>query len=127
MKTCMIFCEGYNPKHEIEITVDKKLEYKIKMLKQHNEYIADEIFTNYLIYHNAHQFKSNIQNSIFNNYNGRVFVTHKDRDLNEDDLSFFKQHSETVLRKGKRIYTAPRKKKTVKEKIYRKPGVLKIN
>ena len=119
MKTCITFLEGYTKSNNLEITIDEKIEY--------NEYISDELFDDYLIYHNPFPFKSNIQNSVFHKYNGHVFVTHKSRELNEDDLHFFKEYSEKVFKKGKRIYTEPKKKLRNLNISYKKPGSLKIN
>lgn len=128
MKTCITFFEGYVKKNELEITVDENFEYKIKTLKEHNEFIADKLFDDYLIYHNPYPFKSNIQNSVFHKYNGHVFVSHRYRDLNENDIVFFKEYSEKVFQKGKRIYKEPEHKpKNIKIINYKKPGALKIN
>ena len=127
MKTCISFFEGYTKKNNLEITLDENFEYKIKTLKEHNEFVCDELFNDYLIYHNPYPFKSNIQNSVFHKYNGHVFVSHKFRDLNQDDLIFFKEYSEKVFKKGKRIYTEPKHKLKNLKIIYKKPGALKIN
>ena len=89
MKTCITFFEGYTKKNVLEITVDEQFEYKIEKLKEHNEYVPDELFDDYVIYHNPYPFKSTIQNSVFHNYNGHVFVSHRTRDLNENDLKIF--------------------------------------
>jgi len=127
MKTCITFFEGYTKRNELEITNDEKIEYKIEKLQEYNEFISDKLFDDYLIYHNPFPFKSNIQNSVFHKYNGNVFVTHKSRDLNEDDLHFFKEYSQKVYKKGKRIYTEPKQKLKNIKITHRKPGVLKIN
>ena len=101
MKTCITFFEGIR-RNELEITFDEKFEYKIKTLQEHNEFIPDKLLDNYLIYHNPYPFKSNIQNSVFHKYNGHVFVTHKSRDINENDLKFFNEYSENIFKKEKR-------------------------
>ena len=54
-------------------------------------------------------------------------MSHKSRELNEEDLHFFKEYSEKVSKKGKRIYTEPKKKPRNLNVIYKKPGSLKIN
>ena len=127
MKTCITFFEGHFKKINLEITTDEKFEHKIVMLKEHNEYISDILFKNYIIYHNPYPFKSEIQNSVFHNYNGHVFVSHRSRDLNEKDIIFFTEYTNNVLRKGKRIFTEPIKKTKIKEIVYKKAGALKIN
>ena len=124
MKTCITFFEGYIKKPKLKITFDEYFEYKIKTLKKYNEYVPDKLFGDYLIYHNPYPYKSNIQNSVFHTYNGHVFVSHKFRELDEDDLIFFIQYSEKVFKKGKRIYTEPKKKLNI-SRI--NPGALKIN
>ena len=124
MKTCITFFEGIR-RNELEITFDEKFEYKIKTLQEHNEFIPDKLLDNYLIYHNPYPFKSNIQNSVFHKYNGHVFVTHKSRDINENDLKFFNEYSENIFKKEKRLYTEPKhKSKIIKLK---KNSSLKIN
>ena len=87
------------------------------------------MFDEYLIYHNPYPFKSIIQNSVFHKYNGHVFVSHRSRDLNEDDLNFFKEYSEKVFKKGKRIYKEQpiQNSKNIKIINLKKPGALKIN
>ena len=110
MKTCITFLEGRIKTNDLEITFDENYEYKIKTLQAHNEYIPDDLLNNYLIYHNPRPFKSNVQNSVFHNYSGHVFVSHKSRDLNENDLNYFKEYSDEVFRKGKRLYTESMKK-----------------
>ena len=128
MKTCITFFEGYIKKNELEITVDENFEYKVKTLEQHNEFISDKLLDCYLIYHNPYPFKSSIQNSVFHNYNGHVFVSHKFRELNEDDLNFFIQYSENVFKKGKRIFTETKQKsKNIKHIELKKSSALKIN
>lgn len=128
MKTCITFFEGYIKKDELEITVDENFEYKVKKLKENNEFISDKLLDDYLIYHNPYPFKSNIQNSVFHKYNGHVFVSHISRDLNDDDLKFFKKYSESVFKKGKRKYKETKQKPKNRNIInYKKPCSLKIN
>ena len=126
MKTCITFFEGYFKKINLEITTDENFEYKILLLKEHNEYISDNLFKNYIIYHNPYPFKSKIQNSVFHNYNGHVFVSHRSRDLNEKDIIFFTEYTNNVLRKGKRIFTEPIIKTKIHKTLYTKAGALKI-
>ena len=128
MKSCITFLEGYLKNNNLEITIDENFKYKIETLKEHNEFIPDKLFDNYIIYHSPYPFKSTVQNSVFHKYNGHVFVSHKSRDLTQDDLIFFKEYSEKVFKKEKRMYTES-KNKSKKMKIinYKKPGALKIN
>lgn len=103
MKTCLTFFEGNFKDIILKITVDEHFEEKVRLLKNKNEYVCDKLFDNYCIYHNPFPYKSKIQNSVFHNYNGHVFVSHKTRDLNVHDLAIFKEYTYNVLRKGKRI------------------------
>ena len=128
MKTCITFFEGYIKNNNLEITIDENFQYKIDTLQEHNEFIPDKLFDNYIIYHNPYPFKSNIQNSVFHKYNGHVFVTHESRDLTQDDLNFFKEYSRKIFQKGKRIYTESKNKsKNIKIMNLKKPCALKIN
>ena len=127
MKTCITFFEGLLKSIDLTITTDENYENKIRILEENNEYIPDKLFKKYLIYHNPYPFKSNVQNSVFHNYNGHVFVSHKNRDLNDDDLIFFKEYTKDVFKKGKGIYIESLPIKIVKQVKYKKPGALKIN
>ena len=104
------FFEGYINKITVKIHYNNKLEDMFFKLKEENNCMCEELLNNYYIYFSPSlQNKIHKQNSIFHMYNGHIFITHKDRELNDIDLQIFQKYANDVIRKGKRIFEAPKK------------------
>lgn len=103
MKTCIQFLQGkINP--NILITVDENLTDKINVLTENKKVSWYTVYNRYIIFYDPNE-KSKIQNSIFHNHNGNIFITStEDRDLEEQDIQFWKSIIKTTTLKGKGIF-----------------------
>ena len=102
MKTCIQFLQGKINKN-LSITVDDSLTNKINILVENKKIESYTVFDRYMIFYDPEE-KSKIQNSIFHNHNGNIFITAKDRDLVDQDIKFWNKIVKTTVQKGKGIF-----------------------
>ena len=126
VQTFISFPTGEVSEMYVQIKINNELSSFIHEMINDNKIKVNNFMDDYILYSETAP-KYNCQNSIFHNYIGNIVLTHKNKELNEKDISFIQTYCNNVITKQKRTFSEKPKKFKIQEVTKKMRSGLHIN